>query len=351
MSVSRLRDIPGIGVDQVGDAADATHDERFLRMENLDTDLPPPAIAREATRRAVDDDAANSYLPFQGHWELRQAAADHVSRIAGTPYDSRSQCVIVAGGLNGVLNTLLATVEPGQQVVIADPIYAGLVNRIRLSGAVPRHVRCRPTPAGWQTDADELAAAIGPDTAAVLLMGPAMPTGACSPPSIWTRSPDPSPVTARGSSTTRRWNASASTARLPCIRPAIPCLRERTITVGSASKELRMIGWRVGWVVGPGADRGRHRPGGTDERRLPGRHRPAGGCRRSRRARRRRRGRRGRARLARTVRGRAAAACRLPVRPATRRMVAAHRHGRTRLSRPKPPHSGCSIARRSPRRR
>ena len=251
MSVSRLRDIPGIGVDQVGDAADATHDERFLRMENLDTDLLPPAIAREMTRRAVDDDAANSYLPFQGHWELRQAAAEHVSRIAGSPYDSRSQCVIVAGGLNGVLNTLLATVEPGQQVVVADPIYAGLVNRIRLAGAVPRHVRCRPTPAGWQTDADELAAAIGPDTAAVLLMGPAMPTGAL----LTAEHLDAiaGPVARYG--TWVIYDAAMERIRFDGAAPLHPAghpeLRERTITVGSASKELRMIGWRVGWVVGP----------------------------------------------------------------------------------------------------
>ena len=64
MPVSRLRDIPGIGVDQIGDAADAAHDPRLLRLENLDTDLAPPPIAREVTRDAIDDDAANSYLPF-----------------------------------------------------------------------------------------------------------------------------------------------------------------------------------------------------------------------------------------------------------------------------------------------
>ena len=84
----------------------------------------------------------------------------------------------MAGGLNGILNILLATVEPGQEVVLADPIYAGLVNRIRLAGGVPRHVRAAATADGWDTDPGELAAAVGPQTAAVLLMGPAMPTGA-----------------------------------------------------------------------------------------------------------------------------------------------------------------------------
>jgi len=72
---------------------------------------------------------------------------------------------------------LLATVEPGQEVVICDPVYAGLVNRIRLAGGVPRHVRCVPDGRGWASDPDEFAAAIGPQTAAVLLMSPVMPTG------------------------------------------------------------------------------------------------------------------------------------------------------------------------------
>jgi aspartate/methionine/tyrosine aminotransferase len=249
--VSRLRDIPGIGVDQVGDAADAASDPDLLRMENLDTDLPPPAVAVEATRRAIEDDRANSYLPFQGHWPLREAVAAHVGRIAGVRYDPRSQCLGVAGGLNGITNTLLATVEPGQEVVLFDPIYAGLVNRVRLAGGVPRHVPCRPTPEGWQTDPDQLAAAIGPATAAVLLMGPAMPTGA-----LVTRGHlDAIAAPVRDAGAWVVHDAAMERLRFDGRPPLHPAahgdLTDRVITVGSASKELRMIGWRVGWVVGP----------------------------------------------------------------------------------------------------
>ena len=251
MTVSRLRDIPGIGVDRVGDAADAAHDPRFLRLENLDTDVPPPAMVRDVTRRAVDDDAANSYLPLQGHRGLREAAAAHVSRIAARPYDPDSECVSVAGGLNGILNTLLATVEPGQEVVLFDPIYAGLVNRVRLAGGIPRFVQSRPTPAGWTTDPGELAAAIGPNTAAVLLMGPAMPSGALVTPAHLDAIAGP--LERHGAWVI--YDAAMERIRFdgrPPLHPAShPVLTERTITIGSASKELRMIGWRVGWVVGP----------------------------------------------------------------------------------------------------
>ncbi|HUC59881.1 MAG TPA: pyridoxal phosphate-dependent aminotransferase [Streptosporangiaceae bacterium] len=251
MTVSRLRHIPGIGVNVLGDRADALADPEMLRLENLDTDLRPPAVALEATREAVDSDAANSYLPFEGHRDLRRAAAAHVGRLSGRAYDPDRECVIVAGGLNGVLNTLLAVTEPGSEVVLSDPIYAGLVNRIRLAGAIPRHVQAIPTQDGWRTDPGELASAVGPRTSAVLLMGPAMPTGAVFAQADLDLLTEP--VRQHGAWVI--YDAAMERIRfdsLPPVHPAShPGLSDRVITVGSASKELRMIGWRVGWVAGP----------------------------------------------------------------------------------------------------
>ncbi|GII94154.1 pyridoxal phosphate-dependent aminotransferase [Sinosporangium siamense] len=251
MTVTRLREIPGIGVDTLGDAADAVNDPDFLRLENLDTDLRPPLVAVAATRAAVDDDAANSYLPFQGHRSLRAAAAAHAGRISGRHYDADTECVGVAGGLNGILNTLLATVEPGQEVVLCDPIYAGLVNRVRLAGGVPRFVPAQPTAEGWTVDPERLAGAVGPGTAAVLMMGPAMPTGLVLDDSHWS-------ALAGACERHDAWliyDAAMERIRFDRRPPSHPAAHEslarRTITVGSASKELRLIGWRVGWVVGP----------------------------------------------------------------------------------------------------
>lgn len=249
--VSRLQHIPGIGVNVMGERADAARDPSMLRLENLDTDVRPPDIALRYTREAVDRDDANSYLPFEGHLDLRVAAAGHVGRLSGRRYDPDRECVSVAGGLNGILNVLLAITEPGDEVVLSDPIYAGLVNRIRLAGAVPVHVPAVPTAQGWRTDPEQFAAAIGPRTAAVLMMGPAMPTGAvfdhCDLDVI------AAAVAKHGSWVL--YDAAMERIRFddrPPVHPAAhPQLADRVITVGSASKELRMIGWRVGWVVAP----------------------------------------------------------------------------------------------------
>jgi len=136
---ARIRDIPGIGVDRAGAAADAASARRpdLLRLENLDTDVRPPAAALAATRAAIEDDDANSYLPFLGRPALREAAARHVSRLAGVDYDPVGQCVVTSGGLNGCFATLLALLEPGDEVIVTDPTYAGLIHRVRLAGGVP----------------------------------------------------------------------------------------------------------------------------------------------------------------------------------------------------------------------
>ncbi len=249
---SRLAQLVGIAVDRMGDTADALADSAVLRLENLDTDLRPCAAAIAATKRAADMDTANSYLPFLGQEHLRRAAAAHVTRMSGVDYEWRRCCVISAGGLSGILNVLLATIEPGDEVILADPIYVGLLNRVRLTGGVPRLAPMIPSSDGWRLDRETFrTAAASPNARALLMMSPSMPTGA-----VLTR---------------REWEAvaeaccardllliyDAAMERIlfdgrEVLHPAsLPGMADRTVTVGSASKELRMIGWRVGWVVGP----------------------------------------------------------------------------------------------------
>ena len=110
MSVSRLRHIPGSAWTTSG--TPRTRPRIPLpELENLDTDCAARSRSR-VTHAAIESDDANSYLPFQGHRALREAAAAHVGRIAGAGYDPEAECVSVAGGLNGIFNVLLATVSP-----------------------------------------------------------------------------------------------------------------------------------------------------------------------------------------------------------------------------------------------
>ena len=251
MSVSRLQHITKIGVEQMGDLADSLADPDVLRLENLDTNIPPPLSAINFTRQAVGDDDANSYLPFLGLDVMRQAAADLVGRQSGQEYDWKTESVISAGGLSGVLNALLATLEPGDEVLMTDPTYVGLINRVRLAGGVPRYVPLVPTADGWLLDRDALQSIDPSPVAAMLLMSPSMPTGAVFTKEDWQALRDFCVAA-------DCWliNNSAMERILfdgrSVIHPAeLDGLRDRVVTVGSASKEYRMIGWRVGWVVGP----------------------------------------------------------------------------------------------------
>jgi N-succinyldiaminopimelate aminotransferase len=248
---SRLRDVAGIGVDRMGALADASGRD-FLRLENLDTDIPPDPEAVQRTRAAAGEDLANSYLPFVGQVRLRDVAAAHVAGLSGVPYSGERNCVISAGGTSGVLNVLLATIETGDEVIVTDPTYAGMLNRIRLAGGVPRGVPFRFTPGGeWRLDRDALRAAAGPRARAMLLMSPSMPSGGVLDAEDW----------ALVAELCVRHDLllilNAAMERLlfdgrRLIHPAgLPGMAERTICVGSASKELRMIGWRVGWIVAP----------------------------------------------------------------------------------------------------
>lgn len=252
MTVSRLQGVPGIGVDRMGDAADGAADPELLRLENLDTDVRPLDAAIEATRQAIDDDDANSYLPFPGHERLRRAVAMHVNRDGVHEIDWR-RVLITAGGLNGILNVLLATLEPGDEVVLTDPVYAGLLNRVRVAGGVPRLARLEPTVKGWGLDHDSLRETVNDRTRALLMMSPSMPTGSVLDRDAWDA------VAALCREHDLLLVVDTAMERIlfdgrEVVDPlALDGMAERTILVGSASKELRMIGWRVGWVVAPPA--------------------------------------------------------------------------------------------------
>jgi aspartate/methionine/tyrosine aminotransferase len=250
MSVARLEHIPGFNIDRV--AAAAGDDPDVLRLENLDTDIPPPEEAMEATRAAIGEDEANSWLPFTGRDDLKEAVAAYIERRGGPRYDGRREIVITSGEGDAMLDALFCLTDPGDEVILTDPTYAGMLNRVRLVGAVPRLVPLQVADGEWRLDLGALPAAVTERTRVVFLNNPSFPSG-------WVASDE-------------EWDAVASICRERDVRllyfagyegvlfdgrpirqpAALPGMRDRTVTVGAPSLEQRMIAWRVGWVVAPG---------------------------------------------------------------------------------------------------
>lgn len=233
---------------QIADASDAD----YLRLENLDVNIPPDPEALDYTERAIRQDEYNSYLPFIGRRGLRDVAANHVSRLSGVEYSGDRNCTISAGGLSGILNVLLATVEEGDEVIVTDPTYRGLINRVLLAGGIPKFVPYTFSSGNeWELDHDALRSAISPRTSTMLLMSPSMPSGGYFTSGDWGL------ISELCVENNLLLILDTAMERLlfdgrSVIHPAgLPGMAERTVTIGSASKELRMIGWRVGWIVGP----------------------------------------------------------------------------------------------------
>jgi aspartate/methionine/tyrosine aminotransferase len=251
----RLTDVQGFGIDRTAVAADARTAARddwpVLRMENLDTDLPLPPEAIPETVRGLEFPRANSWLPFTGDTDLRAAISDFLADRTGRHYDPEREIVITSGGTEAILDVMLATVDPGDEVLLTDPTYAGIVNRARLAGGTPLLAPYRAESGEWRLDLDAFAAAAARRPVLAVIMSPSMPSGA-----VLSRDEWDAVSGILGEHDVPLLYDSAMERLLFDDRPLVHPLHfdgmaDRTVIVGSLSKEHRMIGWRVGWVAGP----------------------------------------------------------------------------------------------------
>jgi aspartate/methionine/tyrosine aminotransferase len=246
----RIEPIRGFGIDRVAAAADAGG-RSVLRMENLDTDLPLPPEAVPETVAGLATPEANSWLPFTGDLDLRAAISEFTEARTGHRYDPVREIVVTVGGMEGLLNVLLALVDPGDEVVVTDPTYAGIVNRIRLAGGTPTFIPFLAEDEGWRFDREALDRVVGPKTTGFLLMSPSMPSGGYLDEDDWRAVGD----LCREHDLFLVYDAAMERLLFdgrPLVHPlTLDGMGKRTVVVGSLSKEHRMIGWRVGWVAGP----------------------------------------------------------------------------------------------------
>ena len=213
-----------------------------------DTDGPADVIdaAADALR-----DGRNQYPPLTGVAELRQAVSAVNRRFYGIEADADTEVVVTSGATEAITASLMALLDPGDEVVVIEPLYDTYLPTIRLLGAVPRIVRLSPPK--WELPRAELSAAFGPRTKAILLNTPMNPTG-----KVFTHA-----ELAFIADLCVKHDAFAvcdevyehltydGWKHVPLM--SLPGLRERCLRIGSAGKTFGMTGWKVGYVTAPAA--------------------------------------------------------------------------------------------------
>ena len=146
-----------------------------FRLENADSDLPPPSHAVQATRDAIGVDRYNSYLPLHGLPELRQAISERYRADLGLRYDPDGEIVVTSGIGEAMLDVLLSYVNEGDRVLMTNPTYNGMAQRVRLAGGVQVFTN-QLEANGWHLNPSELRRA-AKGCKVIFYGSPSMPTG------------------------------------------------------------------------------------------------------------------------------------------------------------------------------
>jgi len=211
-------------------------------------DFAAPVEVKEAAVRAIRADI-NQYAITWGAREFREAIAERFRKDSGLAVDPEREITVCCGATETMIASLLAVVDPGDEVVIFEPFYENYGPDTIICGAVPRFVRLHPPQ--WTFDPDDLAAAFSERTRAVILNTPNNPTGKVF---------DGKELEALAG-LARRYRAYVITDEIyqymtydGCRHVSMATLagmRERTITINGLSKTYSVTGWRVGYAIAP----------------------------------------------------------------------------------------------------
>ena len=221
-------------------------------------DFPAPEDVKAAACDAIRADI-NQYAVTWGAKTLREAIAQDVTARHGVEVDPDRHVTVCCGATEAMMATMLAIVDPGDEVIVFEPFYENYGPDAILSGATPRYVRLREPAArggsaaagGWTFDVDELAGAFSNRTRAIIINTPNNPTG-----KVFTR--EELEEIAR---LCRHWGVIAVTDEIyehiiydghqHVPMASLDGMADRTVTINSVSKTFSVTGWRVGWTVAP----------------------------------------------------------------------------------------------------
>lgn len=212
-------------------------------------DFPAPEALKEEAARAVRADV-NQYAITWGAKRLRDALVAKQRRFTGLAFDPETEVTVCCGSTECMAATMLALVNPGEEVIVFEPFYENYGPDAILCGATPRFVRLREP--DWTFDPDELERAFGNRTKAIIINTPNNPTG-----KVFTRT-----ELERIAALCRRWDVVAVTDEIyehmvydgaeHVSLASLEGMRERTVTISGLSKTWSVTGWRVGWCLAPG---------------------------------------------------------------------------------------------------
>ncbi|GAA3890399.1 aminotransferase [Sphingomonas limnosediminicola] len=204
----------------------------------------PDEVLEAATRALIE--ASNQYPPSRGLPALREAIAGHYERQQGLDLKPDHVCV-TSGATEALGAAILATVEPGDEVVIFTPAYDSYAPMIRRGGAVPREVALQPP--GWRIERDALKAAITPRTRAIMVNNPHNPTGRLFDLQELQTIADVAREHDLIVISDEVWEHVLLGGAQFTPLFAFPGMAERTIKIGSAGKIFSLTGWKVGWTI------------------------------------------------------------------------------------------------------
>jgi aspartate/methionine/tyrosine aminotransferase len=209
-------------------------------------DFPAPAEIKNAAKLAIDADI-NQYAITWGAKKFRDQIAANFQRTQGVSVDPEREITVCCGSTEAMLSAMMAIINPGDEAIVFEPFYENYGPDAILSGATPRFVKLYPP--DWTFDPNELAAAFGPATKAIILNTPNNPTG-----KVFDRA-----ELEAIRDLCLRWNTFAITDEIyehmlydgarHLSLATIDGMRDRTITINALSKTYSVTGWRVGWAI------------------------------------------------------------------------------------------------------